>query len=172
MRETLAFGGCVGEMMSGEWASIGRGLETVAGKIRRAQRTIELEIQGNNGVYPFNGGQLTEAEVCRRADVMLATLDEPAHATTTRRELGAWLRQVTAPAASASQRSGEDGGMSAAEWKAQLEQIVIAYHRANLEVAKLRGRVMELEEREKALEKKHASLDMRFRRPKGRSPPG
>ena len=161
----------MGEMMSGEWASIGQGLETVAGKIRRAQRTIELEIQGNHGVYPFNGGQLTEAEVCRRADVMPATLDEAAHATTTRLQLGEWLRQIAASAAIGSQRPDGDGAVSAAEWKAQLEQIVISYHRANLEVAKLRGRVMELEEREKALEKKHASLDMRFRRTKGRSPP-
>ena len=54
-------------------------------------RDIEAEIDLNKGIYPFNYGRVTQSELCRRADVKKATLQNPLHKDTTRVEIMAWL---------------------------------------------------------------------------------
>ena len=66
----------------------------VVKKIREAMQTIELDIDQNEGIYPFNGGRLTQAEVCRRAGVHKITLQGPAHRATTREMIEVWLKKV------------------------------------------------------------------------------
>lgn len=65
--------------------------EGVSARIAKAISMIELEIEHNNGIYPFNGGRLSMAEVCRRAGVHKITLQGKSHKSTTRIELKAWL---------------------------------------------------------------------------------
>lgn len=68
--------------------------EEVVAKIRKAMAAIELEIDKNDGIYPFNGSRLTRAEVCRRAGVHKITLQGPAHRETTRKMIDVWLKKV------------------------------------------------------------------------------
>lgn len=60
-------------------------------RLRKAMRDIEAEVQANKGIYPFNYGRVTQSELCRRADVKKATLQNPVHKDTTRVEIMAWL---------------------------------------------------------------------------------
>ncbi len=54
-------------------------------------RDIEAEVIANHGIYPFNYGRVTQSELCRRADVKKATLQNSVHKETTRVEVMRWL---------------------------------------------------------------------------------
>lgn len=65
--------------------------EAALGRLRQAMRAIEADIQTHHGIYPLNFGRVTQSELCRRADVKKATLQNPVHKDTTRVEIMAWL---------------------------------------------------------------------------------
>lgn len=65
-------------------------------RLRKAMADIEGEIRAHNGIYPFNHGRVTQSELCRRADVKKATLQNPLHKDTTRVEIMAWLDALNA----------------------------------------------------------------------------
>lgn len=65
--------------------------EAALQRLRNAMRDIEAEILENHGIYPFNYGRVTQSELCRRADVKKATLQNPVHKETTRVEIMNWL---------------------------------------------------------------------------------
>lgn len=65
--------------------------EAALGRLHQAMQAIEADIQLNHGIYPLNFGRVTQSELCRRADVKKATLQNPVHKDTTRVEIIAWL---------------------------------------------------------------------------------
>ena len=65
--------------------------EAALQRLRNAMREIEAEVATHQGVYPFNHGRVTQSELCRRADVKKATLQNPVHTDTTRVEIMTWL---------------------------------------------------------------------------------
>ena len=65
--------------------------EAALARLHKAMRDIEAEIAAHQGVYPFNYGRVTQSELCRRADVKKATLQNPLHKDTTRVEIMRWL---------------------------------------------------------------------------------
>ena len=70
--------------------------EAALGRLRQAMRAIEADIQTHHGIYPLNFGRVTQSELCRRADVKKATLQNPVHKDTTRVEIMAWLDALNA----------------------------------------------------------------------------
>jgi chromosome segregation ATPase len=70
--------------------------EAALARLQQAMRDIEAEIQENHGIYPFNYGRVTQSELCRRADVKKATLQNPGHKDTTRVEIMRWLDELNA----------------------------------------------------------------------------
>jgi len=65
--------------------------EAALTRLHNAMRDIEAEITAHHGIYPFNHGRVTQSELCRRADVKKATLQNPLHKDTTRVEIMGWL---------------------------------------------------------------------------------
>ena len=65
--------------------------EAALQRLRNAMREIEAEVATHQGVNPFNHGRVTQSELCRRADVKKATLQNPVHKDTTRVEIMTWL---------------------------------------------------------------------------------
>lgn len=65
--------------------------EAALKRLRTAMAEIEADIAAHNGLYPFNYGRVTQSELCRRADVKKATLQNPLHKDSTRVEIMAWL---------------------------------------------------------------------------------
>jgi len=70
--------------------------EAALARLHQAMREIEADIHANNGIYPFNYGRVTQSELCRRADVKKATLQNPVHKDSTRVEIIKWLDALNA----------------------------------------------------------------------------
>ena len=70
--------------------------EAALARLHKAMRDIEAEIAAHHGIYPFNHGRVTQSELCRRADVKKATLQNPLHKDTTRVEIMGWLEALSA----------------------------------------------------------------------------
>lgn len=70
--------------------------EAALQRLRQAMRAIEAEIEAHQGVYPYNHGRMTQSELCRRADVKKATLQNPVHKDSTRVEIMAWCDAINA----------------------------------------------------------------------------
>lgn len=85
-------------------AEAGRGhprTEAALQRLRQAMAQIEAEILSHGGHYPYNHGRMTQSELCRRADVKKATLQNPVHKDTTRVEVIEWCDAINARLAQA-----------------------------------------------------------------------
>lgn len=65
--------------------------EAALRRLRQAMADIERDIDQHKGIYPFNHGRVTQSELCRRADVKKATLQNSLHKDSTRVEILNWL---------------------------------------------------------------------------------
>lgn len=83
--------------------------EAALQRLRQAMATIEAEIEAHGGSYPYNHGRLTQSELCRRADVKKATLQNPVHKDTTRVEIIQWCDAVNARLMQAKDAARLDG---------------------------------------------------------------
>ena len=63
-------------------------------KLTEAMKAMELDIQANDNLYPFNGGAINQAEVCRRAGVAKALLQSPSHKTSTKTMVDTWVAEI------------------------------------------------------------------------------
>jgi len=122
----------------------------VVGKLNAAMKSMAQEIQNNDGLYPFNKGRLSQAEVCRRADVDEGTLQNRNHKETTRRAVGAWLTNTKAGAISGSANIRKT--VTARVDKARTDEKLIAtnYHIARLELQDARRDIKRLQAELKA----------------------
>lgn len=119
--------------------------QAVIAGLREAMNAIEQEIDAHEGVYPFNGGRLSQAELCRRAGVKPITLLGPAHKTTTKVEVDAWLARVTRAMVQGKKSVRRAVTDRATAWKEQLELIAHQYHLAELRMVAMQARIDELE---------------------------
>lgn len=133
-----------------------KGLATAVA-IRNAMRAIELQIEANNGVYPYAGGEVSTAEVLRRAGKSQALLQKPRHRLV-REEVGEWslaLRQKIKSGAKVVRRAVTERASSA---EAALSAIRQRWVEAELEYVE---KVAELEERCRKLETENSLLRQR-----------
>lgn len=70
--------------------------EAALQRLRQAMATVEAEIEAHGGSYPYNHGRMTQSELCRRADVKKATLQNPVHKDATRVEVMSWCDAINA----------------------------------------------------------------------------
>lgn len=62
--------------------------------ITSAMEAIKEDVNANEGIYPFNSGRLSLAEVCRRAGVHPITLMGKSHRDSTRPMVQRWLQEL------------------------------------------------------------------------------
>lgn len=117
-------------------------------RIREAIRTIESEIE-EHGVYPLNGGRLTQAEVCRRAAISKVTLQGPVHKRTTKRDLDIWLAGIRERIRLGYRAVRKRVTERADSLQSDLNQIKNNYHLAELEMISMRTKIADLESRER-----------------------
>ncbi len=90
--------------------------EAALQRLRQAMAQIEAEISSHGGHYPYNHGRMTQSELCRRADVKKATLQNPVHKDTTRVEVMTWCDAINARLAQARDLSRlESGSVASAD---------------------------------------------------------
>ena len=122
--------------------------EAALARLHKAMRDIEAEIAAHQGVYPFNFGRVTQSELCRRADVKKATLQNPVHKDTTRVEIMAWLDVVSAQLAHTRDGTRERVTEVADSLAAEVERL-------RLELKASQQRVTRLEAENAALRQSH-----------------
>lgn len=119
--------------------------QEVIAKLRKAMATIELEIEQNDGLYPYNGGRITQAEVCRRAGVSKITLQGPAHKTSTKKLVNDWVVRVAAGAVTGKRSVRKTVTARADAWKEAHAAIANAYHLDKLKLIEAQRKIAELE---------------------------
>jgi len=117
----------------------------VVTKLRIAMAAIELDIDSHGGVYPFNGGRLSRAEVCRRADVKPITLIGPVHKDGIKVEVDEWREWVLSRIAKGKKSVRRAVTDRATAWKDELHKIANQYHLAELRMVGMAARIAELE---------------------------
>lgn len=125
--------------------------EEVVEKLRNAQRNIETEIDANDGLYPFNGGRISQAELCRRADVSPVTLSTDAHRETTRRMVIEWIERIQSKAITGQKSVRKAVTDRVEDWKRQHAAIRDNYRLAELELMEMRRKYQLLSEENAAL---------------------
>lgn len=96
-------------------------------RLEKARKVIEQEIEQAEGLYPFNGGRLSEAEVLRRANIARTTLLHPRHKST-RQALKTWLATVRSGVEQGADSVRRTVTQRADDWKARYQALATAMH--------------------------------------------
>ncbi len=116
-------------------------------KLTDAMKAIELDIQANDNLYPFNGGAITQAEVCRRAGVAKALLQSSSHKTSTKTMVDTWVAEINRRLITGSKNVRKAISARADDWKEQHEYLRNSYHIDMLKLeeaeTKIRGLIAE-----------------------------
>jgi DNA repair exonuclease SbcCD ATPase subunit len=118
--------------------------EAAMQRLRHAMREIEAEVAAHHGVYPFNHGRVTQSELCRRADVKKATLQNAVHKDTTRVEIMAWLDTLAAQLSQTRDSTRERVTAVADGLAAQVQELTHLLQASQAELAALRQEHAEL----------------------------
>lgn len=143
--------------------------QAVVDKVRTAIAEIEREIDENEGLYPYNAGRLTKAEVCRRAGITAMTLQGPAHKGTTNTLVEQFLERVRVGTITGRSSVRKMVTERAENWKAMHARIANAYHQAVLENNKDKHQLKEHAKRIKDLEAENAELKQQLARASGKN---
>lgn len=130
----------------------------VIAKVREAMKEMELDIQSSEGIYPFNGGRITVAEVCRRAKISNMTLQAPAHRESTKVMVEEWIKKLTLRLTTGAKIVRRAVTDRAEEWKRVHDEIATAYHIDHLTLVNVTAELCEAQNRIKELEALNATL--------------
>jgi chromosome segregation ATPase len=120
--------------------------EAALQRLDKAMREVEADIEANHGVYPFNHGRVTQSELCRRADVKKATLQNPVHKDTTRVDIMAWLDQLAARLSQTRDGTRERVTVVADHLAAQVQQLTLAHQAVQEQLALAEERIAQLQD--------------------------
>ena len=130
----------------------------VIAKVKGAMKEMELDIQNSEGIYPFNGGRITAAEVCRRAKISHMTLQAPAHRDSTKVVVEEWIKRMTVRLTTGAKIVRRAVTDRAEEWKRVHDEIATAYHIDHLTLVNIRAELEDAKNRVAELEEVNASL--------------
>lgn len=125
--------------------------EAALQRLHKAMRDIEAEVLANQGIYPFNYGRVTQSELCRRADVKKATLQNPVHKDTTRVEIMGWLDELALKLTQTRESTRERVTEVTENLAAQVERLTQACQLAHEQLAKAEQRIEQLQQINAAL---------------------
>lgn len=125
--------------------------EAALQRLRKAMRDIEGEVLANQGIYPFNYGRVTQSELCRRADVKKATLQNPVHKDTTRVEIMGWLDELASKLTQTRDGTRERVTEVTENLAAEVKRLTQACQLAHEQLAKAEQRIEQLQQINSAL---------------------
>lgn len=132
--------------------------QRVVAKLQEAMKTIEAEIDSQDGIYSFNGGRLSRAEVCRRAGIASAVLEGKAHKTTTLVALNRWLDSIRERLIGGHKKVRQAVTRRADDWKARAQQFANQAHLYHLQMISLEHRLQEARARIAELDAENGRL--------------
>lgn len=130
----------------------------VIAKVREAMKDMEIDIQNSEGIYPFNAGRISVAEVCRRAKISHMTLQAPSHRDSTKVVVEEWIKKLTVRLTTGAKIVRRAVTDRAEEWKRVHDEIATAYHIDHLTLVNVRAELNEAQIRIKELEGINATL--------------
>lgn len=110
-------------------------------RLNRAMADIESEITQHKGVYPYNHGRVTQSELCRRADVKKATLQNSLHKDSTRVEIIRWLEGIQSCLSQSREGTRERVTAAVDDLTAEVERLSSAHAKACEEIAQLQKKL-------------------------------
>jgi len=134
-------------------------------RLRRAMTDIEADISLHKGVYPFNHGRVTQSELCRRADVKKATLQNPVHKDTTRVEIIRWLEALNLKLTQTRVDTRDRVTAIADDLAAEVQRLTLANADIQVQLEADRGRIVQLERENATLRAQPSSTSMPFHAP-------
>jgi hypothetical protein len=102
--------------------------DDVTVKLHKAMATIEIELGVNDGIYPFNKGRLSMAEVCRRAGIHKITLQGEVHRLTNRLIVKEWLDELEKQLVKGSKSVRRRVTSKIDDWKARYTDLARSYN--------------------------------------------
>ncbi|KVK72160.1 hypothetical protein WS90_35310 [Burkholderia cepacia] len=103
-------------------------------RVRVVMKSIQKEMAGNEGIYPYNKGKVSMAEVARRAKIHPITFHKPRY-----RDLGmevkAWLEALKHGAIVGRGRVRKELGTRIREWKQLYEDLLEAHRVSETDLA-------------------------------------
>lgn len=127
--------------------------------LQELMRAIELEIDGNDGIYPYNDGKLTVDELLRRAGKSAAYLQKKIpKIEALKKEVNEWIRRVKGQAAigAPSVRKAVNERVNAA--KQELTDLRQAYSESELLLTSVTAKLAEAAKKVDRLEQENADL--------------
>jgi hypothetical protein len=131
-----------------------RVLEALSG----AMKEMEREIDDAGGIYPYNHGRVSLAEVCRRAGVSNMTLQAPAHKSRTRKLVKDWIARLSNAVAVGRKSVRKAVNERASDWKTAHDKLATLRHVDELKVIQLTADLAESQRRIQDLELKNSDL--------------
>lgn len=120
-------------------------------KFTDAMAAIELDIQANDKLYPFNGGTVNQAEVCRRAGVKPAILQAPTHIESTKLMVDEWVTAIKKKLITGRRNVRKAVTERVDDWKLEHGKVLNAYHIDMLKLEVSEARIRELTAENEAL---------------------
>jgi hypothetical protein len=108
--------------------------DAVVAAVTQAMRTIEQEIQANQGLYPGNGGALTLNELVRRAYIGPKTLFGAKFKDGFKKEVvDPWLVSSKGVPASSRREAKKSAAQRVSEWRDLYDDLLTAYRVSELD---------------------------------------
>lgn len=105
----------------------------VAQKVLEAMRNIRREMNGNDGIYPGNGGAVNKNEVARRAGIHHTTLFSPKQKRLGER-VSRWISLLKETATVGRERVRRTQAERAADWETRYKLVSTHLELANLKM--------------------------------------
>lgn len=141
-------------------------------KVTGAMKAMELDIQRNDNIYPFNGGTVSQAEVCRRAGIKNTLLQGKAHKTTTKVALDKWVKEINSVLITGKKNVRKAVTERADNWKEEHRKVTTSYQIDMLRLEMAQTRIAELTAENAALREQLAKKESNVTsiRPKRKKP--
>ncbi|CAN7721119.1 hypothetical protein LJR009_002307 [Bosea sp. LjRoot9] len=103
-------------------------------KLEKGKAEALRLILEHDGLYPGNGGRLSQAELCRLAGVDPSLLGQPAHRSTTRVDLNDWLRKIRRDMVTGKHRVRREVTGRVEQWKTAYNELLTSFSIVELEL--------------------------------------
>jgi hypothetical protein len=126
----------------------GRRHDAVVMKVTKIMRTIEQEIEANQGLYPSNGGALNLSELARRSGIGEKTLFAASYKDTFKsRVVDPWLLKIKGGETASKRDAKRSAAQRVSEWRELYGDLLTAYRISELDWQEARRLRAEAEER-------------------------
>lgn len=127
--------------------------------VQETMQRIELEIDANGGIYPYNDGKLTVDELLRRSGKSAAYLQKNTpKIKELRHEVNAWIKRIKGQVATGAPSVRREVNARVKVANKQIDEIRQNYHEAELQLTRVTAELADATRKIGELEKRNTEL--------------